>query len=173
MNKGLELIEASYLFGMPSERIDIVVHPQSIIHSMVEYIDGSIIAQLGSPDMRIPIAYALAWPERMETPAEGLDLIAAGRLDFEAPDFDRFPALKIAREALVAGGAAPVVLNAANEIAVARFLAGVLPFGEIADLAARALDDANFDAPVAIGDVLEIDRVTRQRVGSMIDELCP
>ena len=172
MNKGLELIEASYLFGMPSERIDIVVHPQSIIHSMVEYIDGSILAQLGSPDMRIPIAFALAWPERMETPAERLDLIAAGRLDFEAPDFDRFPALRLAREALVAGGAAPVVLNAANEIAVERFLAGALPFGEIADLATRALDDSKFDAPRAIGDVLEIDRVTRQRVGSMIDELC-
>lgn len=173
MNKGLELIEASYLFGMPSERIDIVVHPQSIIHSMVEYIDGSIIAQLGSPDMRIPIAYALAWPERMETPAERLDLIAAGRLDFEVPDFSRFPALRIAREALVAGGAAPVVLNAANEIAVERFLAGALPFGEIADLAARALDDADFDAPRSISDVLEIDRMTRRRAGSMIDELCP
>ena len=172
MNKGLELIEASYLFDMPSERIDIVVHPQSIVHSMVEYIDGSVIAQMGSPDMRVPIAYALAWPERMETPAERLDLVAAGRLDFEAPDLDRFPALRLAREALVAGGAAPVVLNAANEIAVERFLAGALRFGDIPGFAARALDDANLDAPRSIGDVLEIDRVTRARVGSMIEAPC-
>ena len=173
MNKGLELIEASYLFAMPSERIDIVVHPQSIVHSMVEYIDGSVIAQMGSPDMRVPIAYALAWPERMETPAERLDLVAAGRLDFEAPDLGRFPALRLAREALVAGGAAPVVLNAANEVAVERFLAGALSFGGIPDFAARALDEANFDAPRSIGDVLEIDRVTRARVGSMIEAPCP
>jgi 1-deoxy-D-xylulose-5-phosphate reductoisomerase len=173
MNKGLELIEASYLFAMPSERVDVVVHPQSIVHSMVEYVDGSVIAQLGSPDMRIPIAYALAWPERMETPAQRLDLIAAGRLDFEAPDFARFPALRLAREALVAGGAAPVVLNAANEIAVERFLAGEIRFGDIAELAERALADAKFDAPRVIGDVLEIDRVTRMRTRSMIEALCP
>ena len=173
MNKGLELIEASYLFGQPSERIDVVVHPQSIVHSMVEFIDGSVIAQLGTPDMRIPIAYALAWPERMETPARRLDLAAAGRLDFEAPDLERFPALRLAREALVKGGAAPVVLNAANEVAVERFLAGALPFPEIAGLAARLLDQSDFDAPRSIGDVLEIDRVTRARAGSMIDELCP
>ncbi len=173
MNKGLELIEASYLFGQPSDRIDVVVHPQSIVHSMVEFIDGSVIAQLGSPDMRIPIAYALAWPERMETPARRLDLAAAGRLDFEAPDLERFPALRLAREALVKGGAAPVVLNAANEVAVERFLAGALPFPEIAGLAARLLDQSDFDAPRSIGDVLEIDRVTRARTGSMIDELCP
>ena len=173
MNKGLELIEASYLFGMPSDRIDIVVHPQSIVHSMVEYIDGSVIAQLGSPDMRIPIAYTLAWPERMETPAERLDLVAAGRLDFEEPDLVRFPALRLAREALVAGGAAPVVLNAANEIAVERFLAGAIRFGDIPELAERALHDAKFDAPRSIGDVLEIDRVTRAQTRSMIGALCP
>lgn len=173
MNKGLELIEASYLFGVSSERIDIVVHPQSIIHSMVEYIDGSVIAQMGSPDMRVPIAFVLAWPERMETPAERLDFVAAGRLDFEAPDFERFPALRLAREALVAGGAAPIVLNAANEIAVERFLAGAIRFGDIPGLAGRALDEANFDAPRSIGDVLEIDGVTRTRVGSMIGALCP
>ena len=173
MNKGLELIEASYLFAMPPERIDIIVHPQSIVHSMVEYIDGSVIAQLGSPDMRIPIAYALAWPDRMETPAERLDLVAAGRLDFEKPDLSRFPALRLAREALVAGGAAPVVLNAANEIAVESFLAGALRFGDIPALAERALADADFAAPRSIGDVLEIDRATRARVGSMIEALCP
>jgi 1-deoxy-D-xylulose-5-phosphate reductoisomerase len=109
----------------------------------------------------------------METPARRLDLAAAGRLDFEAPDLVRFPALRLARETLVKGGAAPVVLNAANEVAVARFLAGALPFPEIAGLAARLLDQADFDAPRSIGDVLEIDRVTRSRAGSMIDELCP
>ena len=129
MNKGLELIEAHYLFGLPSERIDIVIHPQSVIHSLVEFIDGSMLAQLGSPDMRIPIAYALAWPERIETPAQRLDLAGIGRLDFEAPDLDAFPALRLAREALEAGGAAPIVLNAANEVAVARFLPGESPSG--------------------------------------------
>jgi 1-deoxy-D-xylulose-5-phosphate reductoisomerase len=173
MNKGLELIEAAYLFGMPPDRVDVVVHPQSIVHSMVEYVDGSVIAQLGSPDMRIPIAYALAWPERMETPAERLDLVAAGRLDFEEPDLERFPSLRIAREALVAGGAAPVVLNAANEIAVECFLAGAIRFGDIPDLAGRALQEAKFDAPRSIDDVLEIDRVTRTRTRSMIEALCP
>lgn len=173
MNKGLELIEASYLFAMPSDHVDVVVHPQSIVHSMVEYIDGSVIAQLGSPDMRIPIAYALAWPERMETPAERLDLVAAGRLDFEEPDLGRFPALRLAREALVAGGEAPVVLNAANEIAVECFLAGAIRFDDIPDLAERALHEAKLDAPRAIGDVMEIDRVTRARTRSMIEALCP
>jgi 1-deoxy-D-xylulose-5-phosphate reductoisomerase len=151
----------------------VVVHPQSIVHSMVEYVDGSVIAQLGSPDMRIPIAYALAWPERMETPAERLDLVAAGRLDFEEPDLERFPSLRIAREALVAGGAAPVVLNAANEIAVECFLAGAIRFGDIPDLAGRALQEAKFDAPRSIDDVWEIDRVTRTRTRSMIEALCP
>jgi 1-deoxy-D-xylulose-5-phosphate reductoisomerase len=111
MNKGLELIEAHFLFGLPSERIDIVIHPQSVIHSMVEFVDGSVLAQLGTPDMRIPIAYALAWPERLETPAQRLDLAAIARLEFEAPDVTRFPALRLAREALERGGAAPIVLN--------------------------------------------------------------
>ncbi len=133
MNKGLELIEAHYLFGLPSERLDVIVHPQSVIHSMVEFIDGSVLAQLGAPDMRIPIAYALAWPERIETPAERLDLAAIARLDFEAPDLARFPALALARAALEAGGAAPIVLNAANEVAVERFLAGAIQFTDITD----------------------------------------
>ena len=133
MNKGLELIEAHYLFGLPSERIDVVIHPQSVIHSLVEFVDGSVLAQLGSPDMRIPIAYALAWPERIETPAQRLDFAAIARLDFEAPDLARFPSLRLAREALEAGGAAPIVLNAANEAAVAAFLAGRLAFPEIAE----------------------------------------
>ena len=173
MNKGLELIEAHYLFGLPSERIDIVVHPQSVVHSLVEFVDGSVLAQLGSADMRIPIAYALAWPQRISTPAQRLDLAAIARLDFEAPDADRFPALRLAREALEAGGAAPVVLNAANEVAVASFLAGRIGFPEIAGLVHEALISANYGAPRSIGDVLEIDRVTRQKAQAMMTASCP
>jgi 1-deoxy-D-xylulose-5-phosphate reductoisomerase len=139
---------------------------------MVEFVDGSVLAQLGSPDMRIPIAYALAWPERMPTPAQRLDLASIGRLDFEAPDLQRFPALKLAREALEAGGAAPVVLNAANEIAVAGFLAGEINFPDIVSLVQEALISSNYDAPNSIGDVLEIDRVTRQRVRGMMKVNC-
>ena len=126
MNKGLELIEAHHLFGLPPDRIEMLIHPQSVVHSLVEFIDGSVLAQLGSPDMRVPIAYALAWPERMATPAERLDLASIRSLEFEQPDLQRFPALRIARQALEQGGAAPTVLNAANEIAVASFLAGQL-----------------------------------------------
>jgi 1-deoxy-D-xylulose-5-phosphate reductoisomerase len=172
MNKGLELIEAHFLFGLPSKQLDVVIHPQSVIHSMVEFIDGSVLAQLGSPDMRIPIAYALAWPERMETPAQRLDLVAIARLDFEAPDLERFPALGLAREALEAGGAAPIALNAANEVAVASFLGGEIHFPEIAQVVKDALSDANFDAPRSIGDVLEIDRVTRERARAMMKASC-
>ncbi|MEA3081267.1 MAG: 1-deoxy-D-xylulose-5-phosphate reductoisomerase [Sphingomonadales bacterium] len=173
MNKGLELIEAHYLFGLPSERIDILVHPQSVVHSMVEFVDGSVLAQLGSADMRIPIAYALAWPERMATPAQRLDLAAIARLDFEAPDLDRFPALRLARDALEAGGAAPVVLNAANEVAVAGFLAGRIAFPEISRLVQEALMAADYGAPSSIGDVREIDRVTRERANAMMTADCP
>jgi 1-deoxy-D-xylulose-5-phosphate reductoisomerase len=172
MNKGLELIEAHYLFGLPSNRIDILIHPQSVIHSMVEFVDGSILAQLGSPDMRIPIAYALAWPERIETPAQRLDLAAIARLDFEVPDLQRFPALRLAREALEAGGAAPIVLNAANEVAVAAFLDGAIRFTDIAQQVEEALGSAGFDAPRAIGDVLEIDRVTRERSRAIMKASC-
>ena len=172
MNKGLELIEAHYLFGLPSNRIDVLVHPQSVIHSLVEFVDGSMLAQLGCPDMRIPIAYALAWPERIQTPADRLDLASIARLDFEEADLDRFPALRIAREALEAGGAAPVVLNAANEIAVAAFLDGRAAFPEIAQLVEGALAEARFDAPRSIGDVLEIDRVTRERSRAMLKASC-
>jgi 1-deoxy-D-xylulose-5-phosphate reductoisomerase len=172
MNKGLELIEAHYLFGLPSERIDILVHPQSVIHSMVEFIDGSVLAQLGSPDMRIPIAYVLAWPERLETPAQRLDLARIGRLDFEEPDAERFPALRLAREALERGGAAPIVLNAANEVAVASFLEGRIRFPEIARLVEEALNEADFVNPASIKDVLEIDRVTRARVDSAMKATC-
>ena len=172
MNKGLELIEAHYLFGLPSDRIDILIHPQSVVHSMVEFIDGSVLAQLGSPDMRIPIAYALAWPERLETPAQRLDLARVAKLDFEAPDVQRFPALRLAREALEQGGSAPIVLNAANEVAVASFLAGAIRFTEIAALAGEALGRAEFVNPASIHDVLEIDRVTRSRVESALKASC-
>jgi 1-deoxy-D-xylulose-5-phosphate reductoisomerase len=173
MNKGLELIEAHYLFGLPSERIDILVHPQSVVHSMVEFIDGSVLAQLGSADMRIPIAYALAWPERMATPAQKLDLAAIARLDFEAPDLDRFPALRLARDALEAGGAAPVILNAANEVAVAGFLVGRLGFSDITHVVHEALMGNDYGAPRSISDVLEIDRVTRERAEAMLTADCP
>jgi 1-deoxy-D-xylulose-5-phosphate reductoisomerase len=172
MNKGLELIEAHYLFGLPSRRIDILIHPQSVIHSMVEFIDGSVLAQLGSPDMRIPIAYALAWPERLETPAQRLDLAAIARLDFEQPDVERFPALRLAREALERGGSAPIVLNAANEVAVASFLAGSTRFVDIAKLVEEAFVEADFVNPRSIEDVLEIDATTRKRVESAMKASC-
>ena len=172
MNKGLELIEAHYLFELPSRQIDIVIHPQSVIHSLVEFIDGSVLAQLGAPDMRIPIAYALAWPERLQTPAERLDLKAIARLDFEAPDLERFPALHLARASLEAGGAAPIVLNAANEVAVERFLAGQLGFTQIAAMVDVALAQADFAPPTSIGDVLEIDRTVRARVEAQMKDLC-
>jgi 1-deoxy-D-xylulose-5-phosphate reductoisomerase len=172
MNKGLELIEACYLFGLPSDRIDVLVHPQSVVHSLVEFIDGSVLAQLGTPDMRIPIAYALAWPERISTPAQRLDLAAIARLDFERPDFDRFPALRLARRALEAAGAAPIVLNAANEAAVAGFLAGRLRFPEIAQCVEKALDGSAFASPASVDEVLEIDRETRSRVEVLMTEGC-
>jgi 1-deoxy-D-xylulose-5-phosphate reductoisomerase len=172
MNKGLELIEAHYLFGLPSDRIDVLIHPQSVIHSMVEFIDGSVLAQLGAPDMRIPIAYALAWPERIETPAQRLDLAAIARLDFELPDLARFPALRLAREALEAGGAAPIILNAANEVAVASFLGGEIAFPEIVRTVAAALAGGQSGAPRSIEDVLDIDRRTRLDVAAMMKASC-
>ena len=172
MNKGLELIEAHYLFNVPSDRLDVVIHPQSVIHSMVEFVDGSVLAQLGSPDMRVPIAFALAWPERMPTPAQRLDFAAIGRLDFEEPDVQRFPALRLAREALEAGGAAPIVLNAANEIAVAGFLAGQIRFADIHAVVEEALE-SGFDAPRSIEDVMEIDEATRDKARQLMKASCP
>jgi 1-deoxy-D-xylulose-5-phosphate reductoisomerase len=169
MNKGLELIEAHHLFGLPSDRIDILVHPQSVIHSMVEYVDGSTLAQMGSPDMRIPIAHTLAFPRRMATPAQPLDLAAIGRLEFEAPDEQRFPALRLARAALEADGGEAIVLNAANEIAVAAFLARRIGFLDIARLVERALAQAAPPAPRSIAEVLDIDRAARESVHSMIE----
>ena len=172
MNKGLELIEAHYLFGLPSERLEVLVHPQSVVHSLVEYVDGSVLAHLGSPDMRIPISYALAWPERMATPAQRLDLAAIARLDFEQPDLHRFPALRIAREALEEGGSAPAVLNAANEVAVASFLENRISFTDIARLVESALEVNGRPAPRSVEDVLEIDRDVRRTVGIEIEERC-
>ena len=161
MNKGLELIEAHHLFALPSDCIDILVHPQSVIHSMVEYIDGSVLAQLGSPDMRIPIAHALAWPERIDSGAATLDLTRIATLTFEAPDPDRFPALRLARAALQAGGAAPTILNAANEIAVAAFLDHRIGFGDIASLVEMALERTDARAPRSIAEVIDIDERAR------------
>ena len=168
MNKGLELIEAHHLFGLPSQRIDILVHPQSVIHSMVEYVDGSTIAQLGSPDMRIPIAHTLAYPERIATPAATLDLARIGKLEFETPDSVRFPALRLARQALEAGGGEAIVLNAANEIAVAAFLAGRIGFLDIARLVEEAMAQTAAPAPRSIADVLDIDRAARKSVDRML-----
>jgi 1-deoxy-D-xylulose-5-phosphate reductoisomerase len=172
MNKGLELIEAHHLFGLPPDRIEVLIHPQSVVHSLVEYVDGSVLAQLGSADMRIPIAYALAWPERMATPADRLDLSTISNLAFEEPDLKRFPALRIARQALEHGGSAPIVLNAANEVAVASFLAGRIGFTAIVSLVERALDQAVAGAPGSIDDVIAIDRQTRQDVGAQIEARC-
>jgi len=132
MNKGLEVIEAAYLFAMPPEKIEVLVHPQQIIHSLVEYADGSTLAQLGPPDMRSPIACAFAWPDRLPWPAKRLDLAGSGPLTFEEPDLERFPALRIAKTALAEGGGAPAAMNAADEVAVAAFLAGRIGFLDIA-----------------------------------------
>jgi 1-deoxy-D-xylulose-5-phosphate reductoisomerase len=162
MNKGLELIEACHLFGVAQECVDIVVHPQSIVHSMVEYRDGSTLAQMGNPDMRTPIAYGLAWPERIDAGVQRLSFASAMRLDFLPPDTVRFPALRLAREALKANGSAPAVLNAANEIAVAAFLAGRLPFTGIAAVVERVLTElAAQVAPSDICALLEVDEQAR------------
>ena len=161
MNKGLELIEAFHLFPLPEEAFEIVIHPQSVVHSLVEYVDGSVLAQLGSPDMRIPIAYTLAWPDRMATPCERLDLVRIGNLAFSEPDPERFPALGLARQTLREGGARPAVLNAANEVAVEAFLGGSIGFLDIASIAAETLQCYAPAAPGSLDEVLEIDREAR------------
>jgi 1-deoxy-D-xylulose-5-phosphate reductoisomerase len=161
MNKGLELIEARHLFDMPESRIEIVVHPQSVIHSMVEYADGSVLAQLGTPDMRTPIAHTLAWPNRMAGPSERLDFTTLSRLDFEPPDPDRFPALRLARNALKTGAYAPPVLNAANEVAVAAFLAGRIGFGGIVATVERVLEKVAPRDILSLEDVFALDAESR------------
>ncbi|MEK7343258.1 MAG: 1-deoxy-D-xylulose-5-phosphate reductoisomerase [Pseudomonadota bacterium] len=171
MNKGLELIEAAHLFPVGLDRIEILVHPQSVIHSMVEYRDCSTLAQLGSPDMRIPIAHALAWPRRIATPCKPLDLAAIGRLDFEAPDEQRFPALRITRAAAQEGGTAPAILNAANEVAVAAFLAGRIGFLDIAMIVEDVLGRYSAAAPTGLDDVLAADAGARRQAGQVMERL--
>jgi len=168
-NKGLELIEAWHLFPVGLDKIRIIVHPQSIVHSMVEYRDGSTLAQLGPSDMRVPIASTLAWPSRMDTPCEPLDLAAIGTLTFRAPDEVRFPATRLAREAAQAGGAAPAVLNAANEIAVAAFLAGQIAFTRIADTVADVLSSYAPSAPASLADVIAVDGEARVRSRALLE----
>jgi 1-deoxy-D-xylulose-5-phosphate reductoisomerase len=168
MNKGLEVIEASWLFNMPVDRIDVVIHPQSVIHSMVEFPDGSVLAQMGTPDMRTPLAYALAWPERVASGAQRLDFTRLGGLTFEEPDRRRFPCLGFAYEALRHGRGASAVLNAANEVAVQAFLDGRLRFTEIAATIERVLEAFDPAAPAGIDDVLEIDRMAREIAAGML-----
>ena len=169
MNKGLELIEAAHLFPVPLERIRIVVHPQSVIHSLVEYRDGSTLAQLGPSDMRVPIASCLAWPRRMDTPCKALNLAALCELTFFAPDETRFPATRLARQAAEAGGAAPAVLNAANEVAVAAFLAGQIAFTRIAAVVEETLTRPLPSAPSSLDAVLAVDAAARAMAAEMLE----
>ena len=169
MNKGLELIEAHHLFGLPEARIEILVHPQSVVHSMVAYSDGSVLAQMSQPDMRTPIAYALAWPGRMAAPVPRLDFTEVGQLTFEAPDSERFPALRLARQALQAGGSAPTILNAANEVAVAAFLAGKLGFLGIAEVVDRTLEELAAAPLGGLDDVWRTDREARLVATGMLN----
>lgn len=168
MNKGLEIIEAHYLFNLPSERIEVLVHPQQTIHSMVAYHDGSVLAQLGTPDMRIPIAHALAWPERMATSTERLDLVQIGTMTFEPPNPEAFPALRLAREALDAGQEQSATLNAANEVAVAAFLGGTIRFGDITAVVEEVVDTRPGTFASDLAAILEIDRETRGRAEEVI-----
>ena len=168
MNKGLELIEAFHLFPVEARQIEIVIHPQSVIHSLVSYVDGSVLAQLGAPDMRTPISYALAWPDRMQTPAPRLRLAELGQLTFEAPDERKFPALRLAREALQRGGAAPIVLNAANEVAVESFLSAEIGFLDISRIVEQAMEKAPNGQLNALADVIEIDQEARIRARGII-----
>jgi 1-deoxy-D-xylulose-5-phosphate reductoisomerase len=170
MNKGLEIIEAHFLFGMPEDRIDVVVHPQSVVHSLVEYHDGSTLAQLGTPDMRTPIAVALAWPDRMPVVSPPLDLARIGQLTFEAADPERFPALAFARRALQTGGDAPTILNAANEAAVAAFLAGRIGFLDIERVVEGAIDALPGTVPASIDDVVAVDREARRFAEHFIEK---
>lgn len=171
MNKGLELIEAYHLFPVGLDRLDILVHPQSVIHSMVEYADCSTLAQLGSPDMRIPIASALAWPERIATNCQPLDLARIGQLTFEAPDTERFPALRLAREAVNEGGAKPAILNAANEVAVAAFLSGHIGFLDIAALVEATLTGYQPDMPATLDDLFSIDAAARRYASAQLNKV--
>lgn len=171
MNKGLELIEAYHLFPVDADKLRIIIHPQSIVHSMVEYRDGSTLAQLGPSDMRVPIASALAWPARMDTPCAPLDLAVIGSLSFFRPDEERFPATRVAREAVIAGGAAPAVLNAANEIAVAAFLAGQIAFTRIVQCAETVLARGLPQPPASLDEVIAVDREARIRARETMESV--
>jgi 1-deoxy-D-xylulose-5-phosphate reductoisomerase len=175
MNKGLELIEAHHLFALPSAEIDVLVHPQSVVHGMVEFSDGSVVAQLGPPDMRVPIAHCLAWPERIEGPAPRLDLAALGQLTFEAPDHVRFPALALARRALEQGGGAPTVLNAADEVAVGEFIAGRIGFSVIPALVEATLEMADrrglLAEPAGVEAALAVDHIARSLARELLPEI--
>jgi 1-deoxy-D-xylulose-5-phosphate reductoisomerase len=168
MNKGLELIEAHHLFGLSEDRLDVLVHPESIVHSMVAFRDGSVLAQLGQPDMRIPIAYTLGWPERLAAPTPRLDLAAVGRLTFSPPDPVRFPALRLARQALADGGTLPTVLNAANEVAVAAFLAGQLGFLEIAAVVEATLEACGGEPGHDLEQIMSVDADARRHAGTLV-----
>ncbi len=168
MNKGLEVIEAHYLFGMPASAIEVVIHPQSVVHSMVSYSDGSVLAQLGNPDMRTPIAHALAYPERIASGVAPIDLVQIAQLTFVAPDMRRFPCLKLAYDALHAGGSAPAVLNAANEIAVQAFLDRRIGFRAVCDLIARVMDALPASPVDDIASVFELDRRARELAHTLI-----
>jgi 1-deoxy-D-xylulose-5-phosphate reductoisomerase len=163
MNKGLEVIEAARLFALPSDQIDVLIHPQSTVHGMVCYSDGSVLAQLGSPDMRVPIAHSLAWPGRIATAAPRLDLAALGRLEFSEPDMQRFPALRLAREALHSGGGVPTLMSAANEVAVEAFLARRIGFLDIAGVVEQVMSEMGHLEADSLEAVIEIDRIARER----------
>ena len=175
MNKGLEIIEAHHLFSLKSQEIDVLVHPQSVVHGLVEFRDGSVVAQLGSPDMRIPIAHCLAWPRRIDGPAARLDLAALRELTFEEPDLERFPALAVARRAMEAGGAAPTVLNAADEVAVSEFIAGRISFPTITALVEATLDAAAgqglLGEPAGIDAALAVDHIARSLARDLLPEI--
>jgi 1-deoxy-D-xylulose-5-phosphate reductoisomerase len=169
MNKGLEVIEATLLFGLPESQVDVIVHPQSVVHSLVEYADGSMLAQLGAPDMRTPIAQALAWPERFASGVQSLNLAEIGQLGFEPPDHERFPSLSLARAAARAGGTAPAVLNAANEVAVQAFLDRRLNFTAIAAVIDKVLQRLDSSPVKALGDVLDADAAARRLAEALIE----
>lgn len=168
MNKGLEMIEAHHLFGLPSAQIDVIIHPESIIHSLVHYRDGSVLAQLGMPDMRIPIAYTLAWPSRLDVVTPRLDLVSLGSMHFEAPDLERFPAIALARHAMNSGGSAPIVFNAANEVAVARFLKHEVGFLQITQIVESVMAKYHHQTISTLEDVLTCDREARVLAQTML-----
>lgn len=171
MNKGLELIEACWLFGVGPEKISVIVHPQSVVHSMVDYVDGSVLAQMGNPDMRTPIAHALAWPERIDSGVVALDLFSVSRLDFQEPDHERFPCLGLAAEAIQRGGTCPAILNAANEVAVEAFLEGSIGFTQIAEVVRQTLENVEMHMADDLRTILNADEQARKKAASYVGEM--